>query len=233
MKAGDIMNRDVVSVRPETPVGEIAEMLLEHGISAVPVLDAAGGILGIVSEDDLIRRHDMGTERRRPWWLALFADSATLASEYARSRGRTAADVMVRDVICVTEDTPAGDIANLLETHHIKRVLVAEQNKVIGIVSRANILQALASRRQEQDTPASSDDRSIRERLIGELKTQKWVPFSKVNFIVSDGTVHLWGHVRSEEERTALRVAATNTPGVRDVKDHLNLLPVRVLGRTL
>jgi CBS domain-containing protein len=233
MKAGDIMNRDVVSVRPDTPVSEIAELLLEHGISAVPVLGAAGEIVGIVSEDDLIRRHDMGTERSRPWWLTLFADSASLAREYAKSRGRTAADVMVRDVVSVKEDTPVGEIANLLETHHIKRVLVAEQEKVVGIVSRANILQALASRGHEQYMPTSYDDRSTRERLIGELRTQKWVPFSKVNFIVSDGIVHLWGHVRSEEERAALRVAAANTPGVRDVKDHLRLLPVRVLGRTL
>ena len=227
------MNRDVVSVRPETPIGEIAELLLEHGISAMPVLGAGGEILGIVSESDLIRRHDIGTERHRPWWLAFFADSASLASEYAKSRGRTAADVMIRDVVCVTKDTPPGEIANLMEKHHIKRVLVAEENKLVGIVSRANILQALASRRQEQDEPTSYEDRSIRERLIGELKTQKWVPFSKINLIVSDGIVHLWGSVRSEEERTALRVAAANIPGVRDVKDHLSLLSVRVLGRTL
>lgn len=220
MLAKDVMTRRVVTVGPGTPVPEVARLLLDRRISAVPVVDAGGRLLGIVSEGDLIRRPEVGGARRQSWWLSLLGGGGSDPAEYVRSHGGQAADVMTRDVVTVSEDTPVGDIARILEERRIKRVPVVRRGKVVGIVSRADLLRGLASVRARPRTGRPTD-RAIRERLIKRLEREPWAPLGQINVIVTDGVVHLWGLVDSAEQRRALQVAARDTAGVRRVEDHL------------
>ncbi|MDP2623233.1 MAG: CBS domain-containing protein [Actinomycetota bacterium] len=220
MLAKDIMTTNVVTVTPDARVREIAQLLLKRHVSAVPVVDAENRVVGIVSEGDLMRRPETGTERHRSWWLTLVAGSEDLARDYAKAHGVRAADVMSGNVVTVTEDTPVGTIARLLEERHIKRVPVLRNDKLVGIVSRADLLRGLASRPAQPGVSPSTDDRAIRERLLQTLRTEPWAP-TYLTVIVTDGMVHFWGVVSSEEERDALRVAANTVPGVRGVEDHL------------
>src|SRR5215213_8954581 len=169
MIASDVMTREVVSVGPDTDVADIVSLMLAHRISAVPVV-RDDLVIGIVSEGDLLRREEIGTEPRRSRWIELFASSDTLAADYVRSHARKAAEIMTRDVITVTADTPIAEVANLLETRGIKRVPVVQAGKLVGIVSRANLLQALASRLQPVATSLRADDRRIHDALHTEIK---------------------------------------------------------------
>jgi len=215
------MTPDVVTAGPEARVDEIARLMLEHHISAVPVVDAAGRLQGIVSEGDLVRRVETTTAGRRAWWLELLADPAALARDYVKTHGRRATDVMTRDVLTVGVDTPLEDVARLLESRRIKRVPVVRDGRVIGIVSRAELIRGLAVRPTEPQPAGASDDRTIRERVLAALRTQPWWVGTYRNVVVVDGVVHLWGLARSQAERDAIRVAAETVPGVRGVEDHL------------
>lgn len=222
MQAKDVMTRDVVTVGPDTQVGEIAKLLLARRISAVPVVDASGVLRGIVSEGDLLRRAETGTERRRSWWLELLVENRELAHEYVKSHGLTAKDVMTAPVVTVGDDADLAEIAAVLERNRIKRVPVTHRGRLVGIVSRANLLQALAA----AGTPkakAPADDRALREAIIAAFKRQKWTPDLTVNVTVQDGQVSLYGLVSSEDERRAMRVAAEEVAGVGKVTDYLTL----------
>jgi CBS domain-containing protein len=221
MDASDIMTREIISVGPDTPVSDVVKTLLENRISAVPVVDN-GAVVGIISEGDLLRRAEIGTERQRSRWLAFATSSANLAAEYVKTRGRSARDLMTKAVITVSADTPVAEIADILESRQIKRVPVLQDGRLVGIVSRANLIQALASSKSVPAKSVPTNDRKIREALIEELRQHKWmVSPTEANVIVRDGEVHLWGHVRSEAERKAILVAAKNVPGVRRVEDHM------------
>lgn len=223
MIARDVMTTRVVTVGPETPVREVAQLLLERRISAVPVVDADGRILGIVSEGDLIGRPEIGPPRRRSWWLALLGGAGEGAAEYVKAHGGHAKDVMTPGVVSITEDAPLGEVAQLLEERRIKRVPVVHQGKLVGIVSRADLLRALASAKDR--TPAGgSSDQAIRERFLAVLDRESWAVLAHVNVTVTDGIVHLWGLADSEEQRRALLVAAEGIPGVRGVQDHLGTI---------
>lgn len=227
MKVRDIMTTNPVCVTPDTPVAEIAELLLAKRISAVFVIDDTGVPLGVVSEGDLMRRSETGTEPASPrsWWLRLVADPAALATEYAKVRGRRAQDVMTSPVISVVEDMSLDEVATLLETRCIKRVPVVRNEWIVGVVSRANLLRAWASAKPG-DQANDTLDPSIREKLIAELQSQPWASKDPKNIVVNAGIVHLWGVVASEQERTATRVAAEAIPGVRGVEDHLVVMPI-------
>jgi CBS-domain-containing membrane protein len=175
-----------------------------------------------VSEGDLLHRHEIGTDRDRPtrsWWLSLIEDDPRPA-EYVKSHARRARDIMTRDVITVGEDTPIGEIAAVLETHRIKRVPVVRGERLVGIVSRANLVQALAARPRTGKTPRAKDDGAIRRQLLAELERQPWWLSSASNVIVTDGVVHYWGLIDSDGQKEAARIAAENVPGVRGVEDH-------------
>jgi CBS domain-containing protein len=225
MQAKDIMTTNVVTVTSESGVDEIAALLLKRNISAVPVVDAEGRILGIVSEGDLMHRPESETERPRSWWLVLMADSQESAAAYTKSHGRRADEIMTRNVITVSEDTPVGEIAQILEERRIKRVPVVRDGKLVGIVSRANLLHGLVARKDRVAEAPSADDRTIREQILAHIDDQGWVSHGGLNVIVSDGVVELWGWVESDQERKALIVAAENVAGVRAVEDHLGSAP--------
>ena len=221
LTAGDLMTTRPVTVSPETTVVDIARLLSERGISAVPVIDARARLVGIVSEGDLMRRAETGTERRRPWWLALLTSPTTLANEYAHTHGARAADVMTSDVVTVTEATPATRIATLLETRRIKRVPVVRRGRLVGIVSRADLIRALAAIAASGELASGPSDQMIRAQLLREVESAAWAIPGFINPIVAHGIVHLWGVIGSEAERHALHVAAMNIQGVRAIRDHL------------
>jgi CBS domain-containing protein len=225
----------VVTVEPETSVQEIARLLSEKSISGVPVVDAQGRLIGIVSEGDLLHRVETGTARRpdrsrgrrRSWWLDSIAADEELARDYVKSHGRTAKDVMTREVISVEETTELADIATLLETKRIKRVPVVRDGKPVGIVSRANLVRALAAAGPRLAADTVADDRTIRQNLLAELRDQEWVHTWAADIVVRDGIVHIWvSDDRPAEEGRALRVAAENVPGVRGVEEHIVPAPM-------
>ena len=220
MKAKDVMTARVLTASPETTVRDIADLLLRHRISAVPVVDGEDRLLGIVSEGDLIHRAETGTDRRpRSWWLRLFADNATLAAEYVKSHGTKAADVMTAPVITVDEQADLAEIAAVLEKNQIKRVPVVRDGRVVGIVSRANLIQGLAAAKPEIAPPTADDDK-IRAGILQAIEAQPWSEHGVVNVTVANGIVEIWGVYTSDSEREATRITAENVGGVRDVRDH-------------
>ena len=225
MRAADVMTNEVITVGEDASVQEAAKLLVEHGISAVPVVDRDKRVVGMVSEGDLLHRAETGTERRRAWWLEMVASTNQLAGEYVKSHSGSVKDVMKRDVISVTEETTVADIAILLETNRIKRVPVLRDDRLVGIVSRANLVRALAMTIKERPSGAEADDRAIRDRLLAELKAQKWAEVSPANIMVKDGVVHLWSSYYSDQEKRALVVASESIPGVRRVEDHMRPVP--------
>jgi len=230
MKAADIMTRTVQSVSPDLPVEEVAKFMLARRISAAPVLDGSGHLIGMVSEGDLMRRSELGTEKHRSWWLRLFVGADYEAHEFVKTHGRKARDVMTRKLVTVTEDTPVADIVGLLEEHRIKRVPVMRGDRMTGIVSRANLLRAFASREANTQAATNEQDRDIQLRLNAALEKQPWWHKRACHVVVADGIVHLWGTAESAEEREAIRVAAETTSGVRGVKNHINVvLPMAMM----
>jgi CBS domain-containing protein len=232
MRAMDVMTTNVITVDSDTSVQALATLLSERGISGVPVLGQDGRLVGIVSEGDLLHRAETGTERRkqrrRSRWLDNFASDQESARDYVKAHGRTVREIMTRDVISVTDTTELADIATLLETRRIRRVPVVRDGKLVGIVSRANLVRALAMTKDERALDADSDDRTIRQKLLTELQGHEWVHMWGADILVRDRVVHLWfSDDRSEDERQALRVAAENIPGVRQVQEHI--VPAAVL----
>lgn len=224
MKAADVMVTNVITVGTDARLEDVAQILLTNRISAVPVVDAKGKIVGVVSEGDLMRRAEAGTGRRRPWWLSIFTGNDVLAAEYVKEHSRKVTDVMTRDVVTAPPETPLHEIVTLLEKNAIKRVPIVKDGKLVGIVSRANLLQALASLSKQIDV-GTPDDSAIRERLVARLKAEPWTRPSLINVIVQNGTVELWGIVDSPIEKKAACVAAEVTPGVRTVNDNLIIRP--------
>lgn len=224
MHAGDVMTREVVTIGPDTPVPLVVKLLLSHGISGAPVVDDTGALIGLVSEGDLLRRVELGTEKRRGSWRSFFTGTATLAEEYVRSHGTVARDIMTRDVIAVARITPLADIADLMEHKRIKRVPVVENGKLVGIVTRSNLLRAFASQLPDSTPAVAAADPAIREQLLAELGRQSWSRRAENTIVVSDGIVHLWGLVATPEELRALELAAQGVAGVKGVRNHMIVL---------
>ena len=228
MRARDVMKTDVLTVTPDTRVGDIAKLLTEHGISAVPVLDQSRRLVGIVSEGDLLHRAEMGTERRRSRWLELFVQDWQLAAEYLQSHGRTAEEIMERHVVTVEPETPVATIVETMEKHGIKRVPVVEHERVVGIVTRGDLVRALAT--VAGANPPAPSDTAIRDMLIAEIKRQAWTLKAEKNVTVQGGIVHLWGETATLEESRALISLAKQIPGVVTVLDHMRLPSIAPLG---
>jgi CBS domain-containing protein len=231
MNAKDVMTTEVITVTPDMTVQELAKVLSEKGISGAPVVDANNQLVGVVSEGDLLHRAETGTERRvqrrRSWWLDSVAAEEELARDYVKSHGRTVGEIMTHGVISVDETTDLAEIAMLLETKRIKRVPVVRDGKLVGIVSRANLVRALATTSSAPKIVADSDDRTIREQLLAELRRQQWANIWAADIMVRDKVVHLWfSSDESEAERMAVRVAAENVAGVRGIEEHIVPAPV-------
>jgi CBS domain-containing protein len=228
MNVKDLMTTDVVSVRPDTSVKNVAQLMLRHRISAIPVVDDQGGIVGIVSEGDLMCRPELGGPQHRPWWLAAFARPQDVASEYVRSHGRCAKDVMTTDVVTTDETKTARDVAALLEKKGIKRLPVVRDARLVGIISRADLLHGIVAAGFDQTAPG---DEAVRLAVATRIRREAGVRDAFLSVVVANGVVHLWGALRSDAERAAARVAAETVRGVQGVVDHTSVLPDALLLR--
>ncbi len=224
MKARDVMTHKVLTAQLTTPVAEIARIFLDKGVSAVPIIDSKRRVLGIVTEGDLLRRVEAGTQRNRSWWSELAAGREVLAREYVKSRGTTARDVMTRPVISVTDGTELRDIADLMEKWNIKRVPVMRDDKLAGIVSRRDLLRVF-SRAQRPATTRAPTDTRLRARLKSEIDAHSWIADDYVNFVVEKGHIKLYGMVPTTEQRDAIRVMAERLAGAKAVKNEIMVKP--------
>jgi CBS domain-containing protein len=221
LKASQIMTSPVITVSPETPVREIAALLFHYRISAVPVL-RQGRMVGIVSEADLLQRHEIATDSGddgRAWWLRIFS-SGDSPTEYVKAHAMKAVDIMNPEIVSVSEDATVAKIARLLTKHRIKRVPVMHGSRLVGIVSRSNLVRALATQGRDRPPDRPADDESIRRELVAELERHPWWHAIYSNVTVTQGVVHFHGLIDSAEERRAARVAAENVAGVRAIEDH-------------
>jgi len=219
MKAGDVMTPRVISIEADAPTLGAVRLMLQYRISGLPVVGRKGELVGMVTEGDFLRRGEIGTQRSRNRWLEFLIGPGRLADEYVHARGRKVEEVMTREPITVTEDTPLDEVVGLMERHRIKRVPVVREGKLVGIVTRANIMHALVSLATHAKTAPAGDDTAIRAQILLEFNRQSWSPMTNVT--VRDGVVELWGTITDERERAALIVASENVPGVKKVHDHL------------
>jgi CBS domain-containing protein len=219
MRAHQIMTKDCITVTPHTTIEEAAKIMLQARISGLPVTDGNGTLVGIVSESDFLRRGEIGTGRKRPTWLQFFLGPGTAASDFVRERGRKVEDVMTRDPITVDEETPLEELVHLMEKNGIKRLPVMSGKTLKGIVTRSNLLQAVASMAHEIPDPTADDDH-IRDRIIRTVSKTDWCPIG-FEVTVRNGIVHLHGIITADQARRATIVAAENTAGVKKVHDHL------------
>lgn len=226
MKARDLMTPDVVTVAPNTPVMGVARLLAERHISGVPVTDADRKILGVVSEGDLIKQVSGRHDQSPGFFQSLFADPAKMAQQYVKSHGRTAADIMTPNPLTVSEDTPAGDIAEMLDKEHIRRVFVTRDGRLVGVVSRADLLRALVS--PQPTATGDTSDEGIYRAIMTEMKKQPWASTFYTTVVVKDGVVEFYGYCGTDEYRRALRVLAEGVPGVKRVEDHMVIGPLYV-----
>ncbi|MFO1057730.1 MAG: CBS domain-containing protein [Dongiaceae bacterium] len=219
MRASDVMRTEVVTCAPDSTIAEAIRLMLDKGISGLPVVDAAGALVGIVTEGDFLRRAELGTERRRPRWLELLASPGRIAADYVQSHGRRVAEVMTPDVAAVAEDTPLPELVRLMEHHRVKRLPVLRDGRLVGLVARADLLRALAAAAAPPAAPGSDD--AIRAAVLAALAGQPWAPADGTRVAVADGVVTISGVVFDDEQRAAIRVAIENVPGVRGIEDDL------------
>lgn len=224
MNVRDAMTKDVVTVGPEATVREIATLLVNRRISAIPVVAQDNHLVGIVSQTDLGHRSETGTEKKRKWWLSIFADSDAQAREYTKSHGLCARDVMTRHVVTVAPGTSLSEVADLLDTYRVRRVPVLKDGKLVGIISRTDLVRKLA---EAIPTPPTTvlQDGQLQNAIWKEIKAQPWLNAVTINLAVEDGVVQIYGAVDSDAQRQALRVLVENVPGVRTVKNNVGLLP--------
>lgn len=222
MRAHQIMTRNVVTVTPETAIADAAATMLKHHISGLPVVDGTGQLVGIVSEGDFLRRFEIGTQRKRPNWLQFFLGPGREAKEFVQECGRKVGEVMTPEPVTVTEDTTLEDLVQTMEGHSVKRLPVMRGDQLVGIVTRANLLRAVAGLAREVPDPTADDDH-IRERVTRALMATGWRPVG-LQVTVRDGVVHLHGIIVDERSRQASIVAAENVSGVKEVHDHLCLV---------
>ena len=220
MKVSDVMTPKVISVVPSDRIADAIRLMLDNRISGLPVIDAAGRLVGMVTEGDLLRRAETGTTRHRARWLQFLLSPGRLADEYVHTHGRRVDEVMTCDVVTATEATSLDTVVQLMERHGIKRLPVVRDGKVIGIVSRANLLHALVAIGNAPERNGALDA-VIRQRILDEIEREPWGPRYSIDVVVRDGRVDLWGSLFEERERQALRVVAENVPGVKEVHDHM------------
>lgn len=221
MKVRDVMTKHLISILPDVHVREAARMMAGNAISALTVVDARGSLVGILSEGDLLHRRELNTETRRSWWLDLFASDRDLAADFVKSHSQKVRDVMTTKVITASPDDALVDIARRFEKHRIKRMPVMENERLIGIVTRANLVQALAGMK-ELPLP-NETDAMLKREIDHRIAEQPWGR-RPLSICVSNGNVDITGIVYNDSERDAIRVTAENTPGVGAVANNLRVV---------
>ncbi|MFB9261587.1 CBS domain-containing protein [Bradyrhizobium erythrophlei] len=222
MRAHQIMTRHVIAVETDTSILEAARLMMDHHISGLPVVDARGRLVGIISESDFLRRSEIGTQRRRARWLQFFVGSGRAAVDFVHERGRKVGEIMSDDPVTVTEETTLQDLVMLMEKKGIKRLPVTRNGQLVGIVTRADLLRTVASLAREIPDP-TADDEHIRDRVMRALDAADWRPLG-LQVAARNGVVHLHGVITDDRARQASIVAAENVAGVKEVHDHLRFV---------
>jgi CBS domain-containing protein len=220
MQARDIMTSPVVSISPKAKIGDAIKIMLRSHLSGLPVVDAEARLVGILSEGDLLRRAELGTETHRPRWIDTFLAPGRSASEYVHTHGRVVEEVMTQNPVGIEEETPLEEVVSIMQRKRVKRLPVLRQGALVGIVTRADLLRALEAR-SETTEPGAADDARIKAALETDLKSQSWMPGSSVTIRVQDGVVELGGIILDDRYRDAIRVCAENIPGVKEVRDRI------------
>jgi CBS domain-containing protein len=220
MKVSDVMTRRVISVIPEASIDEAIRLMTANQISGLPVIDRDGNLVGMVSEGDFLRRAELGTERHRSVWFDAIFGAAQSATEFVHAHGRKVEEVMTRNPAFVLEDSSLAEVVHLMETRRIRRLPVLRGARVVGILSRANLLRAVLGLHRAASANSMDND-SVRERILSDIDEQSWSAGAEVDVTVHDGVAHLWGRVSDPKQREALKVLVETTPGVTQVEDHL------------
>jgi CBS domain-containing protein len=224
MRADQIMTAQVITIGADASIVEAVHTMLRHHIGGLPVVDAAGELIGIISEGDFIRRAEIGTQRKRGRWLTFLVGADKVAAEFVQEHGRKVGEIMTPDPITITEDIQLDQIAQIMQSNGVKRLPVVRGKRLVGIVSRSDFLAVLADFARDVPGPSADDD-DIRSQVIATIGQAAWRP-CRFNVTVRDGAVSLMGVVKSDNARQAAIVAAENTPGVKQVHDHLRAYPL-------
>jgi len=222
MKAKDIMTRDVVTVVPQSSVHEVAALLVKHRISGIPVTAPDGRLLGIVSEGDLVERVEVGADPKGKWWLDGFSNTQALANQYAKAHGTTVSAVMTRRIATVGPEANLADVAHILQAHHVKRVPVVHDGKLLGIITRSDIVRAVSDAGRPA-APAMRSDGDLQRAILERLQGERWLDASYINLIVDRGRVTVAGLIGSNEERRALCSLVDEVAGPGTVIDQLQV----------
>lgn len=220
MRVADVMRAQVLSIGPDASISKAIGIMMENCTSGLPVVESSGELVGIITEGDLLRRVELDTARHRRGWLDLLLGAGGSAGQYVRTHARRVGEVMTRNVLTVGEDTPLEEVVELMERKHVKRLPVLRGTRIVGMLSRADLVRALG-RALDTSAAGHGSDAAIRERLFSELRAESWFHPLNVTYEVRDAVVTLHGTISDERERAALRVAATNVPGVKQVQDKL------------
>ena len=229
MEAADVMAREIVTVGPETPLTDAIRLMLEHRVSGLPVVDGTGQLVGLLTEGDLLHRAETGTDAVRLGWLQALLARGWMAEHYAHTHGRKVQDAMTRDVLTVGEASPLDDVIRIMESRHVRRVPVVEGGRLVGIVSRSDLVRALGALLERPAGP-DKDDGAIREAILAEMARHRWAPGQNVSVAVRGGVVEFTGMIFDERMRGALRVIAEAVPGVKAVRDELELVDPNLIG---
>ncbi|SHG81805.1 CBS domain-containing protein [Bradyrhizobium erythrophlei] len=219
MRAHQIMTQHVIAIGADAPIAEALDTMLRHHVSGLPVIDTDGKLIGIISEGDFIRRAELGTQRKRGRWLSFLVGADRVAADFVHAHGRKVGDIMTPDPLTISEDTPLVRIVEIMESNNVKRLPVVRGNRMVGIVTRSDLLPALADLARHGPSPSSDDDR-IREQVIAAIAGAAWAP-CRLKVTARDGVVSLDGVVASKNARQATIIAAENVPGVKKVLDNL------------
>ena len=221
LTAGDIMSGNVASTTPATALPAAIKLMLDRHVSGLPVLDGAGVIVGILTEGDLLRRVELGTDSHPASWLDFFRSTTRLAHDYVETHSRVVGDVMTPAVVTVDEAAPLSEVVRVMQGKHVKRVPVMAGAALVGMIGRVDLLRALAKTFTEETADAAPSDAGIRAGILAEFGRQSWAPGGGISVAVTDGVVDLGGVIFRESERDAMRVAAQNIAGVTSVRDHM------------
>lgn len=221
MKARDIMVKPVLTVKASTSVLDLAKLLSEKRISGLPVVDDNGALIGIVSETDLLHRAETGTEKKRKWWMQVLVDSEALARDFVKTHGTRTADIMCPYVISVSADADLKHVAETLDANNIKRVPVMEGDKLVGIITRGDLVRALVAA-QFKLPAGATDDVELQKRIMSRIEQQPWLNQTYLSVMVLDGKVEMSGFVASEAQHTALRILAEEAGG-RNIVDNVKV----------
>ncbi|ESY77384.1 CBS domain-containing protein [Mesorhizobium opportunistum] len=220
MQAEAIMSKPVICTDPSASIAEVAGLMLSKKISGLPVISGDGTLVGIVSEGDFLQRGELGTQQKRSRWLELLVSPGKAADEYVRANGRRIEEVMSDSVVTASPAASLAEIVDLMMHHHVKRIPIVKSRRVVGIITRSDIVRALLSLLPDAE-PTAIDDQRIRQSIIAELAKQKWAGKALINVMVDKGVAKLSGAIFDERERQAAIVAAENVAGVRFVEDNL------------